>query len=129
MADDCGCPRSIRCGRKSQREEPLGAHVPDPIMTREDRIDPEQEALLAESVGLAQLVVLEALTPAERLAFVLSEMFDVPYEEIALPGSKAIWTQRAARVWNCTRQISECNGSSASPRPCAFVSTPSSSIS
>ncbi len=69
--------------RKSRREEPLGAHVPEPIVSREDGIDPEHEALLADSVGLALLVVLETLPPAERLAFVLHDMFDVPFDEIA----------------------------------------------
>jgi RNA polymerase sigma-70 factor (ECF subfamily) len=76
------CLDTLR-SRKSRREEPLGAHVPDPIVTREGRIDPEQEVLLADSVGLALLVVLETLAPAERLAFVLHEMFEVPFEEIA----------------------------------------------
>src|SRR5712691_8347441 len=56
--------------RKSRREEPLDAHVPEPIASREDGTDPEHEALLADSVGLALLVVLDTLTPAERLAFV-----------------------------------------------------------
>ncbi len=69
--------------RKSRREEPLGVHVPDPIVGREDGLDPEHEALLADSVGLALLVVLETLAPAERLAFVLHDMFDVPFDEIA----------------------------------------------
>jgi RNA polymerase sigma factor (sigma-70 family) len=69
--------------RESRREEPLGAHVPDPIVSREDGIDPEHEALLADSVGLALLVVLETLAPAERLAFVLHDMFAVPFHEIA----------------------------------------------
>jgi RNA polymerase sigma factor (sigma-70 family) len=69
--------------RKSRREEPLGAHLPEPIVSREDGVDPEHEALLADSVGLALLVVLEALTPAERLAFVLHDMFAVPFDEIA----------------------------------------------
>src|ERR671910_3620146 len=55
--------------RRSRREEPLGAHLPDPIVSREDGVDPEHEALLADSVGLALLVVLETLSPAERLAF------------------------------------------------------------
>jgi RNA polymerase sigma-70 factor (ECF subfamily) len=57
--------------RKSRREEPLGAHVPEPVVTREDGVDPEYEVLLAESVGLALLVVLETLAPAGRVAFVL----------------------------------------------------------
>jgi RNA polymerase sigma factor (sigma-70 family) len=69
--------------RKSRREEPLGGHPADPIVSREDGIDPEYEALLADSVGLALLVVLETLGPAERVAFVLHDMFDVPFEEIA----------------------------------------------
>jgi len=73
--------------RKTRREEPLdespGTHVPDPIVSREDAIDPEHEAILADSVGLALLVVLESLDPAERLAFVLHDMFAVPFDEIA----------------------------------------------
>jgi len=69
--------------RKSRREEPLGAHLPEPIVSREGAIDPEHEALLADSVGLALLVVLQTLAPAERLAFVLHDMFAVPFDEIA----------------------------------------------
>src|SRR5919199_4405763 len=73
--------------RRSRREEPLGephgVRVPDPIVSRADRIDPEYEALLSDSVGLALLVVLETLSPAERLAFVLHDTFAVPFEEIA----------------------------------------------
>jgi RNA polymerase sigma factor (sigma-70 family) len=69
--------------RKLRREEPLGVRVPDPIVSRDDHIDPEHKALLADSVGLALLVVLETLPPAERLAFVLHDMFDVPFDEIA----------------------------------------------
>jgi RNA polymerase sigma factor (sigma-70 family) len=69
--------------RESRREEPLGAHVTDPIVSREGGIDPEQEALLADSVGLALLVVLDTLSPAERLAFVLHDVFAVPFDEIA----------------------------------------------
>jgi RNA polymerase sigma-70 factor (ECF subfamily) len=69
--------------RKARREEPLAGYVPDPIVSRADRIDPEHEALLADSVGLALLVVLDTLTPAERLAFVLHDMFAVPFDEIA----------------------------------------------
>ena len=63
--------------------EPLGTRVPEPLVSRADGIDPEHEALLADSVGLALLVVLQTLTPAERLAFVLHDMFSVPFEEIA----------------------------------------------
>jgi RNA polymerase sigma-70 factor (ECF subfamily) len=66
--------------RKARREEQLGAHEPEPIVSREDGSDPEHEALLADSVGLALLVVLEMLAPAERVAFVLHDMFDLPFE-------------------------------------------------
>jgi len=69
--------------RKSRREEPLDADAPHPIPSREEGNDPEQEALLADSVGLALLVVLETLAPAERVAFVLHDMFDLPFDEIA----------------------------------------------
>jgi RNA polymerase sigma factor (sigma-70 family) len=69
--------------RKTRAEVPLGVHLPEPIVSREDRIHPEHEALLADSVGLALLMVLETLDPAERLAFVLHDMFAVPFEEIA----------------------------------------------
>jgi RNA polymerase sigma factor (sigma-70 family) len=68
--------------RRTRREEPLDAHLPDPLVDRADGIDPEHEALLADSVGLAMLVVLETLTPAERLAYVLHDMFSVPFDEI-----------------------------------------------
>src|ERR671921_571238 len=63
--------------------EPLGARVPEPLVSRAEGIDPEHEALLADSVGLALVVVLETLSPTERLAFVLHDMFSVPFEEIA----------------------------------------------
>jgi RNA polymerase sigma factor (sigma-70 family) len=69
--------------RRSRREEPLGVHVPEPIVDRADGTDPEHEVLLADAVGLALLVVLETLSPAERLAFVLHDMFAVPFDEIA----------------------------------------------
>ena len=69
--------------RASRREEPLDVRVPDPIVSREEGVDPEHEALLADSLGLALLVVLETLAPAERLAFVLHDLFAVPFEEIA----------------------------------------------
>jgi RNA polymerase sigma factor (sigma-70 family) len=69
--------------RRTLREEPLDVHVPEPIVDRVDGTDPEHEALLADSVGLALLVVLETLNPAERLAFVLHDMFAVPFAEIA----------------------------------------------
>src|SRR5438445_6113038 len=69
--------------RNTRREQPLDVRVPDPIVDPADGTDPEHEALLADSVGLALLVVLETLTPAERLAFVLHDMFAVPFEKIA----------------------------------------------
>jgi RNA polymerase sigma factor (sigma-70 family) len=69
--------------RKARREDPLGVHVPDPIVSEDAETDPEHQALLADSVGLALLVVLDTLEPAERLAFVLHDMFAVPFEEIA----------------------------------------------
>ena len=69
--------------RKSRREEPLDMHVPEPGVGQQDGIDPEDEALLADSVGLALLVVLDTLKPAERLAFVLHDLFAMPFDEIA----------------------------------------------
>jgi RNA polymerase sigma factor (sigma-70 family) len=69
--------------RRRRREEPPGARLPEPVLDRVDGTDPEHEALLAGSVGLALLVVLETLTPAERLAFVLHDMFAVPFDELA----------------------------------------------
>jgi RNA polymerase sigma factor (sigma-70 family) len=68
--------------RTSRREDPLDTHVPDPVITRADE-DPESDAMLADSVGLALLVVLEKLEPAERLAFVLHDVFGMTFDEIA----------------------------------------------
>jgi RNA polymerase sigma-70 factor (ECF subfamily) len=76
------CLNMLRA-RKVRREESLELHLPDPIVSREGALEPEKEALLADSVGLALLIVLDTLTPAERLAFVLHDMFAVPFEEIA----------------------------------------------
>jgi RNA polymerase sigma factor (sigma-70 family) len=69
--------------RRSRAEQPLDARLPDPIVSPGDHVDPDQEALLADSVGLALIVVLDTLAPAERLAFVLHDMFAVPFDEIA----------------------------------------------
>jgi len=69
--------------RRSRREDPLEPRVPEPIVSPEDGVDPEHEALLADSVGLALLVVFETLAPAERVAFVLHDVFAVPFDEIA----------------------------------------------
>jgi RNA polymerase sigma-70 factor (ECF subfamily) len=76
------CLNMLR-SRQSRREEPFGPHVPEPIIDPVTGVDPEHEALLADSVGLALLVVLETLAPAERLAFVLHDMFAVPFDQIA----------------------------------------------
>jgi RNA polymerase sigma-70 factor (ECF subfamily) len=76
------CLNMLRA-RNARREESLEVHVPDPVITLESAPQPEDEALLADSVGLALLVVLDTLTPAERLAFVLHDMFDLPFDEIA----------------------------------------------
>ncbi len=86
--------------RKARREEPLEAHVPDPIVSRDSVPDPEQEMLLADSVGLALLVVLETLEPAERLAFVLHDMFSLPFDDVAaiLGRSPAAARQLASRA-------------------------------
>ncbi|MGE5274534.1 MAG: RNA polymerase sigma factor SigJ [Verrucomicrobiota bacterium] len=69
--------------RRTRREDSTDGWLPEPIVSLDDQTDPEQEALLADSVGLALLVVLETLSPAERLAFVLHDMFAVPFDEIA----------------------------------------------
>ncbi|WP_405915363.1 RNA polymerase sigma factor SigJ [Streptomyces sp. NBC_00728] len=89
--------------RAARREDPLdpsGTFVPDPVVSSLDRIDPEQEVLLADSVGLALLIVLEALEPAERLAFVLHDMFAVPFDDIApvVGRSSAATRQLASRA-------------------------------
>jgi RNA polymerase sigma factor (sigma-70 family) len=69
--------------RNVRREEALGVRLPDPLVSMDDELQPELQALLADSVGLALLVVLDTLSPAERLAFVLHDMFDLPFEDIA----------------------------------------------
>jgi ketosteroid isomerase-like protein len=69
--------------RNVRREEPFGMHLPDPVVTRDGELQPEDAAVLADSVGLALLVVLDTLAPAERLAFVLHDMFQLPFEDIA----------------------------------------------
>jgi RNA polymerase sigma factor (sigma-70 family) len=69
--------------RRARREESMGVHLPDPVVSAPGGPEPEQEALVADSIGLAMLVVLETLTPAERLAFVLHDTFGLPFDEIA----------------------------------------------
>ncbi|RAO08786.1 sigma-70 family RNA polymerase sigma factor [Micromonospora noduli] len=76
------CLHMLR-SRRRRREDPFATHLPDLVVIPDGDLDPEQEALLADSVSLALLVVLDQLTPAERLAFVLHDMFDLPFEEIA----------------------------------------------
>jgi RNA polymerase sigma factor (sigma-70 family) len=76
------CLNMLR-SRNRHREESLDVHVPDPVLGPDADRQPEDEAVLADSVGLALLVVLDTLTPAERLAFVLHDMFDLPFDEIA----------------------------------------------
>jgi RNA polymerase sigma-70 factor (ECF subfamily) len=76
------CLNMLRA-RNVRREQALGVRVPDPLVSTDAELQPEQEALLADSVGLALLVVLDTLSPAERLAFVLHDMFDLPFEDIA----------------------------------------------
>ena len=97
--------------RKSRREEPLTPDAPDPVATGKTGSSPEHEALLADSVGLALLVVLDRLTPAERLAFVLHDMFAVPFEEIApIVGRSAEATRQLA-----SRARRRVRGSAAAP--------------
>jgi len=76
------CLNMLRA-RNVRREEALGVRVPDPLVSTDEELEPELQALLADSVGLALLVVLDTLSPAERLAFVLHDMFDLPFEDIA----------------------------------------------
>jgi RNA polymerase sigma-70 factor (ECF subfamily) len=76
------CLNALRA-RNRRGEEPIGVHVPDPLISSGGELQPEDEAVLADSVGLALLVVLDTLSPAERLAFVLHDMFELPFEEIA----------------------------------------------
>jgi RNA polymerase sigma factor (sigma-70 family) len=86
--------------RRTRREEPLEVRVPDPVVSRDDGTQPEHQALLADSVGLALLVVLDTLAPPERLAFVLHDMFGVPFDEIAgmVDRSPAAARQLASRA-------------------------------
>jgi RNA polymerase sigma factor (sigma-70 family) len=99
--------------RQSRREEPFTPEVPEPVATGTRGSSPEQEALLADSVGLALLVVLDRLTPAERLAFVLHDMFAMPFEEIApIVGRSAEATRQLA-----SRARRRMRGGATSPDP------------
>jgi RNA polymerase sigma-70 factor (ECF subfamily) len=93
------CLNALRA-RRTRAETPLDAYVPEPIVSAHDGVDPEQEALLADAVGLALQVVLENLTPAERLAYILHDMFAVPFDEIAgmVERSPAATRQLASRA-------------------------------
>ncbi len=93
------CLNMLR-SREQRREDPLELRIPDPVISNQRGIDPEQEVLLADSVGLALLVVLESLGPDERIAFVLHDMFAVPFDEIApmLDKSTAAVRQLASRA-------------------------------
>jgi RNA polymerase sigma factor (sigma-70 family) len=90
------CLNMLRA-RNRRREESLEEHLPDPVVSPYEEPQPEQEALLADSVGLALLVVLDTLTPAERLAFVLHDMFELPFDEIGpMVGRSAEATRQLA---------------------------------
>ncbi len=93
------CLNMLR-SRTTRREESVGVHIPDPVIRHEHVTQPDEEVLMADSVGLALLVVLDALSPAERLAFVLHDMFDLPFEEIGsmLERSPAAARQLASRA-------------------------------
>lgn len=99
------CLNMLR-SRNTRAEQPYGVHMPDPVVRRADDADPEQRALMADSVGLAMLVVLDTLTPAERLSFVLHDMFSVPFDEIApiVPCTVAAARQLASRARRRVRQ-------------------------
>jgi RNA polymerase sigma factor (sigma-70 family) len=86
--------------RKARPEDASGLHLPDPIVRSADKLDPEHEVLMADSVGLALQIVLDTLSPAERLAFVLHDMFDVPFDEIGpmVDRSAAAARQLASRA-------------------------------
>jgi RNA polymerase sigma-70 factor (ECF subfamily) len=98
--------------RQARREERLEGWLPEPIVTLVDGGDPEADAMLADSVGAALLVVLDALTPAERLAFVLHDMFGVPFEEIApiVERSVPATRQLASRARRRVRGVDEPSG-------------------
>jgi RNA polymerase sigma-70 factor (ECF subfamily) len=93
------CLNMLR-SRNARREESLDVHIPDPVISPEGVLQPDEEALLADSVSLALLIVLDTLSPAERLAFVLHDMFDLPFEEIApmVSRSPAAARQLASRA-------------------------------
>jgi RNA polymerase sigma factor (sigma-70 family) len=102
------CLNMLR-SRRVRREGLSEAHVPDPVVTLSDNVDPQQQAELADSVGLALLVVLDAMSPAERIAFVLHDVFGVPFAEVAaaLDRSEAAVQQLASRARRRVRNSPE----------------------
>ncbi len=117
------CLNTLR-SRKIRSEDPIGVYIPDPIVTPDlagGTRQPEQEALLAESVGLALIVVLDTLTPAERLAFVLHDLFGLPFDEIApmVDRTPAATRQLASRARRRVRELGP-------PCPPRTPTTPSS---
>jgi len=102
--------------RNHRREEPLAVHIPDPVVSPDGETQPEEAAVLADSVGLALLVVLDTLTPDERLAFVLHDMFDLPFSEIgpAVGRTPAAAKQLASRA---RRRVREAGVPAADPDP------------
>ncbi len=99
--------------RRNHPEEPLEAHVPDPVIDRPDAVNPEHEALLADAIGLALMTVLQTLPPAERLALVLHDSFAVPFEEIA----RIIDKSAAATRQLASRGRRKVQGSPTTPEP------------
>jgi RNA polymerase sigma factor (sigma-70 family) len=112
------CLNMLR-SRRARPEDLPRPRVPDPVVTLSDAVDPEQETLLADSVGLALLVVLDALAPAERLAFVLHDVFGVPFADIAtaLDRSEAAAQQLASRARRRVRDAPEPDRDLARQRP------------
>ncbi|MGH3471398.1 MAG: sigma-70 family RNA polymerase sigma factor, partial [Nocardioidaceae bacterium] len=109
------CLHELR-GRRTRREEELPERLPDPMVTRENHLDPEADALLAEVVGLALLVVLDTLTPAERLAFVLHDLFAFSFDEVAkvLDRSPDAVRQLASRA---RRRVADAHASESDTSP------------
>jgi RNA polymerase sigma-70 factor (ECF subfamily) len=112
------CLNMLR-SRRARREDLPDVRVPDPVVTLSSTVDPEQEALLADSIGLALLVVLDALAPAERLAFVLHDVFGVSFADIAtaLDRSEAAAQQLASRARRRVRDAPEPDPDVARQRP------------
>ncbi len=111
------CLNMLR-SRSTHREQPYGVHMPDPIVSSAAASDPERAAELADSIGLAMLVVLDTLSPAERLAFVLHDIFAVPFDEIApiVPCSPAAARQLASRARRRVQQAPTPDGDVARQR-------------